>query len=108
MKEAIQNNDPQAVQKLIDEGVNVNHLDPDGFGWLSLAILKGAYKAADILLANGADINVQNSEGYSLLHIASVRDDKAITYLLAKGINPGLRDTYGLTWLEYRNAKKTA
>lgn len=70
----------------------------------------GDYSYFDLLLANGANINIQNEKGQTSLHIAVENNIEVwkIQKLLESGININLRDNNGWTVLnlaEHTNKK---
>lgn len=51
---------------------------------LHQAVLSGSVMAVEFLLLNGLDINAQDSNGYTALHLATERGNTAQAYLLLK------------------------
>ena len=74
---AAQRNDVPAIQRLISEGVNVNHATPAGLTALHYAALRGNLSALNALIAAGADLNAHNrilrtaAGGGTPLHVAA-------------------------------------
>ena len=64
------------------------------------AVDKNNYQATDILINNGANLDVLNSKGFSSLHIAIIRNNKSIVQLLLqKGLNINILDRNSRTAL---------
>ena len=82
--DAINNNDINAVQKLLKKGENPNSQDASGLTALMLATINNNYEIVNKLIEKGADINYI-SNGHTALYYAK----------------PGIRDL-----LEYRGAIK--
>ena len=62
------------------------------------AVIDGDAKMLERLLAQGADVNVQDSAGWSALHFAAQRQDAdQIRRLLAAGADVEATDAYGNT-----------
>ena len=97
---AAHNGNIALVQKLLDEGVDVNIQDNEGYTAL---ILASTYRHIDIvklLLNSGANTNFQNNVGETALLLASLRGRTDIArLLLTSGANPNLRDNDGFNVL---------
>ena len=86
---AAENNDIAEVRRLLDEGVKpVKRLNRDP---LWIAVKKRNVEIVELLLEAGADPNVTNGDGISLLYYA-VRfvDVEIIRLLLAAKANPNI------------------
>ena len=81
MATAIYNDKPRAIQKLIKEGIDLNHVSKGGMTYLYYALLNHNYDVMELLLKHGADPNV-HSEFYTNpeYHKKGYSDDK--TYAL--------------------------
>jgi uncharacterized protein len=95
---------PNGVIKLIELGASVNLADRRGFTPLHGAAAHGfwdeAVQIAEALLAAGADVNARSRElGLVPLHEATGR--RMIELLLSSGADPAIRNTEGLTPLQY-------
>jgi ankyrin repeat protein/N-acetylneuraminic acid mutarotase len=103
---ATNNEDPAArkrmLKSLLDHGAQPNAQETDGSTPLLTAAARGDEAATALLLAAKPDINAQNKNGYSALHLAVFagqnRDVKGlINALIAAGANPNLRSRDGDT-----------
>jgi len=88
-------------------------VDPDvlygGMGRVALhnAVEAGQTEVVGLLLADGINTNLQDSQGSTPLHLAVDRGDANIVrMLLEHGANPALKDTVGRTPLEQAVAAK--
>lgn len=93
--------DGKYLKKLLDLGFDINHKNEAGMTPL-WQIMRSSEKLIDAFLANGADVNVVNNFGRSLL-FNFVFDKDENSALLQKLINAGadinLQDCYGNTAL---------
>ena len=83
---AVKKGNVKKVEKLLNKGAKVNSRE-NGLTAFELAVDTNQFEIADLLLAYGADIEVQNSNGYSMLaDLATTyaRDDEQQKRLLAK------------------------
>ncbi|MFT5239721.1 MAG: hypothetical protein ACI9X0_000686 [Kiritimatiellia bacterium] len=100
--QAAYDGDVDVVEKLIDEGADVNALTGEK-GWTALlyACKKGSDEVADLLLKAGAKMNYQLPwRQYSPLMLAVDSGNTNVVYLLLKsGADPNLKDMYGTTAL---------
>ena len=84
---ACENGNIKAVKRFLADGTNVNVKNDDGLTPLINAAGFGHKEIAELLIAEGADVNAQ-CDGISPLHSSVWRGDKEITELLiAKGAN---------------------
>lgn len=87
--EAIDDNDLVALQRYLQEGVDVNARDDDGWTLLMMACLWANADAVDVLLARGADPNASNRDGRTALIEAASKDSIPIVEaLLRAGADP--------------------
>ncbi|GIY76254.1 ankyrin repeat domain-containing protein 13B [Caerostris darwini] len=79
-------NDPTELQKAVDSKVHdVEKLDPRGRTPLLLAVTLGRLECTRILLKCNANVNVENKEGFSVLHEAiSTGDPELIQEILER------------------------
>ena len=77
---------------------------------LHFALLyRGSADVVDVLLAHGADVNAQSSDGTPPLFIAARRNEPAlVAKLLAAGASLLLRDTGGASVLHYAESASVA
>ena len=95
---------PAAVRKLIELGADVNLGDDRGFTPLHCAAAHGfhaeAAEMAEALLARGADVNARSRElAFVPLHEATGAE--VIRLLVSRGADASVRNSAGLTPLEY-------
>jgi ankyrin repeat protein len=62
--------DSLAVQKLINDGANINEQDSAGVTPLMYAVSNGDYKLVKMLIDKGADVKVKDKYGYTAFHYA--------------------------------------
>ncbi len=92
----------EAVKQHLASGTDVN---TEG-GWrdttpLHYSIHHGHKEIAEMLIANGADVNPKSVINTTLLHLAAVRDYKEIAELLiTEGADVNAKDGYGETPLD--------
>ena len=70
------------VQRLLDNGTDVNENEPEGRTALFIASREGYYDIATLLLSHGADVNAKNNDGLTALKIARNWDHIEIETLL--------------------------
>ncbi|XP_065128481.1 protein phosphatase 1 regulatory inhibitor subunit 16B [Paramisgurnus dabryanus] len=59
------------IQKLIQDGADVNQHDPQGAALLHIAAANGYAQAAELLLESGARTDMRDSDGWQPLHAAA-------------------------------------
>ncbi|XP_068658950.1 uncharacterized protein [Aristolochia californica] len=70
LREAIKNHDAAAVKKLLNEGVDANYCDKQGFSLLHLAALFNQTEIAFILMDKGARSDCKNAQGETPIECA--------------------------------------
>ena len=61
------------------------------------AVEKNMLEMVEIFLKNGADGNVKNNQGYTVLHVAAKEGHVEMCELLLNhGVDPDIRDRFGL------------
>ena len=83
LHEAVSQNQIQEVQRLINEGFDVNEESLSSAGTpLHIASYKGHETIAKLLISNDADIDAQNINGFTPLHLATQKNYLNIVKLL--------------------------
>jgi len=86
---AVRNADRDAVQRLIQEKVDVNAAEPDGTTALHWASHRDDHVTAELLVRAGANVNAANDLGATPLWTASLNGSTAMVRLLLQaGANP--------------------
>src|ERR1035437_47685 len=85
--DAMRDSDIETIKSLIEEDPSlVKSRDPEGKTPLHRAAERGRRAVAEVLIANGADVNAQDKDGYSPLHWAARRSKfETMTFLLDSG-----------------------
>lgn len=91
------------LQQAIAQGADVNaycHDAPyNGFPLLHIAV-QSSWQAMTLLVARGANLNVQDKNGDTVLALATAGGNvETVLFLLNKGANPNLRNVNGRTAL---------
>jgi ankyrin repeat protein/L-ascorbate metabolism protein UlaG (beta-lactamase superfamily) len=91
------------VRLLIERGADVNAEPPDGMTALMRALSQGHFEVSELLLDGGVDVNAADPDmGRTALHAAALHGwPDFVELLLAKGADPKLKDSYGMTALGY-------
>lgn len=90
---------------------DINFKQPEtGWSLLSVSAFNHSIQCIEILLDRGADINIVNNKGTSILMYAKTkvfenRNFDLLDYLLIRGANPFLKDFFGKTIFDYVNEK---
>ncbi len=90
-------NSPKVAACLLLRRANPNKSDKVGNTPLHRAVINENWEMIDILLQRGADINVENDDGFTLINVAN--SAKAVQYLLERGADPSCSDEGGNTIL---------
>ena len=101
--------DAQQVTMLLDSGVDVNGRTDNGSYALNNAAVENEVEVVKILLAHGADPNVQNSQGDTPLICATKYaggKTATVKLLVEAGTDLAVQDNKGKTALDYAKAKK--
>jgi hypothetical protein len=100
--EASTKGDAVAVQKLINEGANINEPDSNGATPLMNAITEGKTKVAKYLIESGANIKVKDkSQCDALCYAVQQGNIEIVKSLISKNVNLDSKDGYGITPLAY-------
>ena len=98
--DAIKQNDIEAVEVLLEEGVDVNAKDNYGATPLISAAFFGYTEIAELLLEAGADPNIKDKDGWTPLMIAAMDGKTGVVKLLLKaGADPNAKNKEGETAL---------
>ncbi|MFZ3017288.1 MAG: ankyrin repeat domain-containing protein [Gallionella sp.] len=106
---AVQHENTDIVNQLIEAGINVDLADDKGRTALHLASMNpslASVKNVTLLQKGGADLNRQDTLGRTALHLS--QSQHTTRFLLTKGANPSLFDVEGNSPLHYyaqRNSK---
>ncbi len=105
--------DIEAVKQHLADGMDVNAKEGEIGGTpLHFAAWKGHNEIAELLIANGADVNVKTFKGGTPLFYAAANGHKEIAELLiAAGADVNAKDILGKTpldWTESQGHKETA
>ena len=101
--EAAERGDIEAVKQHIAAGSDLSAMDGEfgGTTALHIAALYGDKELAELLIANGADVNAKNRVGLTPLHRAAENGHKEIAeQLIAKGADVNAKDDDGITALD--------
>ncbi len=89
LHKAVRANNPQEVQRLLDDGADVNVPEPDDTSVLHdeatviiIAAGKEYVEVVEILIANGADVNATSIYGSTALGEAAIKGNNQIVNLL--------------------------
>lgn len=95
------NDDYRIVQKLLDQGVEINAKDKKGQTALIIASTNNHIDTVKVLLAKNADINLRNNHGATALIMAAMRGHVAtVKALLDKDPDLTVKTNGGLTALD--------
>ena len=68
--DAISDNDLLKVKTFLDQGINVNITDEDGWAALHVATYKGHKDLVELLIKHGADIHQKKQNSWAALDMA--------------------------------------
>lgn len=101
------------VNFLLDEGLPIDSLTPEGWTPLFIAARDGQAEAAKLLIFRGADLNAQTDRGATALLMAITQKYPSpqerlslLEYMLKRGADPNLADANGFSPLYYAAALK--
>ena len=106
---AAKTGDLAGVQAELDKGVDVDEGDDSwpGMTPLHYASDEGHTKVVELLIANGADVNAKNDNGWTPLHLAAYWGGKEIVELLiAAGADVNAKNDNGNTPLDWAILRK--
>jgi ankyrin repeat protein len=90
LEEAVQADDPVAIEKAIVElGAGINVQGMGAQTPLVSAVLRGKLQAVNKLLTLGADVSIPEKDGYTVMHAAGFQGRSAILKVLAAHNNHG-------------------
>lgn len=109
---AVQEGNIEDTRDLLKENSNLSKIvDNDGFSAIQTSVHRGNLEISELLLENGADVNVNNNDFGGLLYSATDNgDDKMVALLLKHNIDLSIKDKDGKTvqeYLEKINDKRT-
>ena len=88
--------DYQTVQKLVQNGVNINERDSNGSTPLMHAVSERKFEVAKYLIESGADLKVKDNYGYDvLIHAIEKHQIEIMKLLIDKGADVDSRDIQG-------------
>lgn len=105
---AIAEDDTEKILSLIKKGRNINKITGDQYLTpLMYAMLLEKLEIAELLLKNGANPNIHDRDGYTLLHRAVFAESfEKVKLLVEYGADMNQRDSYGLTPLMWAALNK--
>jgi ankyrin repeat protein len=93
--------DVALMTALLERGANPDK-PPDGNTPLMIAVYLRQQRAAELLVARGAKVNLRNQAGRTALMIAAMGGNAGmVSLLLAHGADGSLRDTRGMSATDY-------
>ena len=93
---AIAASDKETLIQLLNQGVDVNTKDAEGYSLLHYALIKNQDQFVEFLLQKGADANIIDKVGQTPLHYCSLMNKKDIAKILIDhGASVLLSDMYG-------------
>uniref|UniRef100_A0A665U7G5 Myosin XVI n=1 Tax=Echeneis naucrates TaxID=173247 RepID=A0A665U7G5_ECHNA len=102
IQDAIIRHDDKEVLRLLKDGVDPNSLIASGGSLLHLCARHDNVFAAEILIERGLNVNLQDEDLWTALHVACVCDHAdVVLLLLLAGVNIMLQDVNGNIPLDY-------
>ncbi|XP_023271666.1 unconventional myosin-XVI [Seriola lalandi dorsalis] len=102
IQDAIIRHDDKEVFRLLKEGTDPNSPIPSGGSLLHLCARHDNVFAAEILIERGLNVNLQDEDLWTALHVACVCDHAdVVLLLLLAGVNVMLQDVNGNIPLDY-------
>ena len=106
---AAYNNQPEAVQALLDAGAAIDAKDHSGNTALMGACFKGYTDVATLLIDKGANLNAQHGNGGTALMFAAMFGrNEIVKLLLQKGADTTIKEANGLTALDLAHQQRNA
>ena len=97
--EAVTTRDIFRAQFLLEQNEKhfyVDDIDEDGITALQRSCFTGPLKLVQLLVTYGADLNIQDKEGWSVMHAATIaRNHSIMRYLITMGAAVGLQNDQG-------------
>jgi len=99
--EAVDADDMSRIQNLLNEGLDVNGMNEQGWSALMIAASKGRMDILRLLIENGAALDLKNHQGgqTALIFAAHWGHVEVVRYLIAKGANLNMQMDDGWTAL---------
>ncbi|XP_053732780.1 unconventional myosin-XVI isoform X1 [Synchiropus splendidus] len=102
LQDAIIRHDDKEVLRLLKEGADPNNHIPSGGSLLHLCARHDNVFAAEVLIERGFNVNLQDEDQWTALHVACVCDHAdMVLFLLLAGVNVLLQDVNGNIPLDY-------
>uniref|UniRef100_A0A2C9KP86 Uncharacterized protein n=1 Tax=Biomphalaria glabrata TaxID=6526 RepID=A0A2C9KP86_BIOGL len=103
IKQAIKNEDADALRKSLKNGENVHLTDRKGNTYLHYVCTMHRPVIFHILVGSGINLNVQNRHGNTALHVTALQNECChVADLLAAGIDPFIKNKDGKTAAEIK------